>query len=103
MQLYLRHLRDADSVIAVHISNRYLDLDPVVRGLAEALDLAVIRIDDEQNDERVFASDWMLLAPHPAAFARLLQLADSSEGPAYEGPWPLWTDAYSNLVQVFKE
>jgi hypothetical protein len=103
IQLYLRHLRDADSVIAVHISNRYLDLDPVVRGLAEALDLAVIRIDDAQNDERVYASDWMLLAPDPAAFSRLLQLADPEEVPAYDGPWPLWTDAYSNLVEVFKE
>lgn len=102
VRLYLRHLRDADSVIAVHISNRYLDLDPVVRGLAEALGLAVIRIDDTQNDARVYASDWMLLARDAAAFERVLRLADPIEIPAHDGPWPLWTDAYSNLVQVFK-
>jgi spermidine synthase len=36
VQLYLRHLRDPDSVLAVHISNRYLDLDPVVRGIADS-------------------------------------------------------------------
>ncbi len=103
VQLYLRHLRDADSVIAVHISNRYLDLDPVVRGIAEALELAVIRVDDTQNDARVYASDWMLLARDASAFDRILRLADPNEIPEHEGPWPRWTDAYSNLVQVFKE
>jgi hypothetical protein len=102
VQLYLRHLRDTNSVIAVHISNRYLDLDPVVRGLADALGLAVIRVDDTQNDAQVYASDWMLLARDESAFALILKLADPTEPPVQDGPWPLWTDAYSNLVQVLK-
>ncbi|MEM9463046.1 MAG: ferrichrome ABC transporter permease [Myxococcota bacterium] len=102
IRLYLGHLRDADSVIAVHISNRYLDLDPVVRGLAEALDLAVIRIDDPQDDGRVYRSDWMLLATDEAAFARITEVATPVEAPPRGEGWPRWTDAYSNLVQVLK-
>lgn len=102
VQLYLRHLRDDDGVIAVHISNRYVDLDPVVRGIAEALDLAVTRIDDDE-DGRVWASEWMLLSRSPAALRRAEQLADPTEPPAREGAWPLWTDAYSNLVQVLHD
>lgn len=103
VQLYLRHLRDEHSVIAVHISNRYLDLDPVVRGLAQELGLAVTRIDDSQNDERVYASDWMLLAKDSIAFEHLEAVATVTEAAPREGPWPLWTDSYSNLVEVLED
>lgn len=102
MQLYLGHLRDADGIIAVHISNRYLDLDPVVRGLAEALDLAVVRIDDDDDDEnsRIYASEWMLLARDARALARITADVEPEAVPDWDGPWPRWTDAYSNLVDV---
>jgi spermidine synthase len=103
IELYLRHLRDEHSVIAVHISNRYLDLDPVVRGLAQELGLAVTRIDDTEDDERVYASDWMLLARDPVAFEHLEAVATVTEAEPREGPWPLWTDAYSNLVEVLED
>jgi spermidine synthase len=103
VELYLRHLRDDGSVIAVHISNRYLDLDPVVRGLAQELGLAVTRIDDTQNDERVYASDWMLLARDASAFAHLEAVAAVTPAAPREGPWPRWTDAYSNLVEVLED
>jgi len=105
VQLYLRHLRDRDSVLAVHISNRYLDLDPVVRGIAELLGLTVLRIDDAESNDMVYSSDWMLLARDPAALAAPeLQLAaePEPERTPESDPWPLWTDAYSNLLQVFK-
>ena len=67
VQLYLRHLRDRDSVLAIHISNRYLDLDPVVRGIAEKLGLTVLRIDDAESNDMVYSSDWMLLARDESA------------------------------------
>ena len=102
IQLYLGHLRDDDSVIAIHISNRYLDLDPVVRGLADALGLAVLRIDDPENNEMVYSSDWMLLARDPAALAHEGLRAAETDAPSAKLPRPLWTDAYSNLLQVFK-
>lgn len=37
--VYLRHLRGPNGVVAFHVSNRYLDLRPVVKGLAGRLDL----------------------------------------------------------------
>lgn len=102
VQLYLRHLRDQDSVLAVHISNRYLDLDPVVRGIAETLGLTVLRIDDAESNDMVYASDWMLLARDPAALSASELQVPAEPEPEQTGPWPLWTDAYSNLLQVFK-
>jgi len=101
VQLYLTHLRGPDSILAIHISNRYLDLDPVVRGIAEHLGLTVIRIDDPENNEMVYTSDWMLIVRDPAALSAPEILATPGR-PVPDGPWPLWTDAYSNLLQVFK-
>lgn len=102
VELYLRHLRGPDSIIAVHISNRYLDLDPVVRGIAQALDLHVLRIDDPENNDMVYSSDWMLLARDPLTLAQPEFLAAETEPENVAPPFPLWTDAYSNLLQVFK-
>ena len=103
VQLYLRHLRDRDSVLAIHISNRYLDLDPVVRGIAEKLGLTVLRIDDAESNDMVYSSDWMLLARDPAALASAeLQVPAEPQPDPGDQPWPLWTDAYSNLLEVFK-
>ena len=103
VQLYLRHLRDQDSVLAIHISNRYLDLDPVVRGIAEQLGLTVLRIDDAESNDMVYSSDWMLLARDPAALSSAeLQVPAEPQPEQTDQPWPLWTDAYSNLLEVFK-
>ena len=62
VELYFRHLREG-GILAVHISNRYLDLDPVVRGIGEKLGLHVEYVEDLENDEVVWQSDWMLLGP----------------------------------------
>ena len=102
IRLYLGHLRDESSVIAIHISNRYLDLDPVVRGLADALGLVVLRIDDPENNEMVYSSDWMLLARDPTAINNPELRAAETDAPSAQLPRPLWTDGYSNLLQVFK-
>src|SRR5262249_17708101 len=47
-EIYLRHLATpenggAHGAIAVHISNRYLDLEPIVRGLAERFKLDYVQ------------------------------------------------------------
>jgi len=103
VQLYLRHLRGPDSILAIHISNRYLDLDPVVRAIAERLGLKTIRIDDPENNEMVYMSDWMLMVRDPIALSAPEILATPGQPPPDDDkPWPLWTDAYSNLMQVFK-
>src|SRR5207247_1095260 len=58
--LYLRHLRGADGVVAVHVSNKYLDLKPVVRGLAGALGLRAVLVDSPASGS-VWSSDWVLV------------------------------------------
>ena len=54
----------AGGTLAIHISNRYLDLEPVVRGLAEHLKLQMGTADPLQRRQEQCGSaisDWMLL------------------------------------------
>lgn len=92
MGVYVRHLRGPDSVVAFNISNRYLNLAPVVAGLAESYHLQSRRVCDG-------LSLWILLSKNPAMLD-LPHLAEKS-GPILGIKSPLlWTDDYSNLFQV---
>lgn len=101
VQLYMHHLRPG-GILAIHISNRYLDLDPVVRGIAEKLGLVVEYIEDTTSDDIVWQSDWMLLAREDKDM-NTPDLVDAFAPKIdHDAPYPLWTDAYSNLLQVLK-
>jgi len=94
-------------VIAFHISNGYLRLGPVLGNLADAMGLVGL----EQNDAFLSpessakavgktASHWVVIAEDRKNFGRL-----SSDGRwrplAPDGRVSLWTDDFSNLLEVF--
>src|SRR5690606_12289201 len=63
---YIKHLKqdaagNPTGIIAVHISNRYLDLEPVVAALARHYDLPAKKFTIEENEEYDTASDWILV------------------------------------------
>ena len=61
-QVYKSRLK-SDGILAVHISNRTLDLEPVVRGMAEAAGFHVMRINNAQDTGRgISGASWMLLS-----------------------------------------
>ena len=100
MALYFRHLQP-DGILAVHISNRYLDLQPVLAGESQALG-KVARLVDTEDDETqdVFGATWVLLtAPNPGFTTE--ELSDSAEI-EHKRTVRLWTDDYSNLFQILK-
>ncbi len=98
--LYLAHLNPA-GILAVHISNRYLDLLPVVWKLADFFDLARLLISNPGDGERNFPSRWVLLARQASLFApQMLSHAEDMNG--YTSSLRLWTDDYSNLIQILK-
>ena len=63
--VYLRHMKP-DGVIAFHVTNRYLNLVPVVEGIAHELGLHALWIEDPGLDALGNASSWVLLATDPA-------------------------------------
>jgi hypothetical protein len=93
----------ADGVIALHLSNRYLDLKPVVARVAADLGLHAAYIDDPEEAGRPdkSSSDWVLVSKsrrvldRPAIRERTKPLPES-------GPQHLWTDGFSNIVAVLR-
>ena len=90
MALYFRHLKP-DGVLAVHISNRYLDLAPVVAAVSQAAGKSVRLVNTPGGENEVVAASWMLVTADPGAKAG-----------AGEPTTRIWTDDYSNLFQALK-
>jgi hypothetical protein len=100
MELYFRHLRP-DGILAVHISNRYLDLQPVVAGETKATGHVARLVDTDDDDSTgVFGATWVLVtAPAPGFDPEVLnQSVEVESGKKVR----LWTDDYSNLFQILK-
>jgi hypothetical protein len=97
---YAAHLRDERSIIAVNVTNRHLDLEPVVAAAARRLGFTGIRVDAAGDQPVRIASSWVLLtrdrrmAGDPLiAAVRPRPLRDREV---------LFTDRYSNLLRILK-
>ena len=97
---YFRHLKP-DGILAVHVSNRYLDLRPVLHEAALNLHKAALLVERDEDDTDCFSTTWVLMANSQEAFvgkgfqeygAHLLGQAGVA----------MWTDDYSNLFRILK-
>lgn len=103
MELYLRHLRDEDSVVAFHISNRILDLSPILKGLAKEFNLTLKLFNTVGKGPITASTRWGLLSRNPDAFQKNPKLASRSAPPSSKGHLSiLWTDDFSNLFQIIE-
>ena len=99
--LYARHLRPG-GVLAVHISNRYLDLAPVVKAGSEPLGLRARVVDNEgDEDHEVYASTWVILCQDDRFF-HAEAFRDNAEVSRLEAKPIAWTDDFSNLFRILK-
>jgi spermidine synthase len=107
IRVYERHLRknslgQSSGIIAVHISNRYLDLKPVVAALARKFEFpARIAHVEEGFQHGDTGSDWILLTRnqefwHNPAVEMLTQPLQLDEGKQEL----LWTDQRSSLLPL---
>lgn len=99
LNLYLSKLTE-DGILAAHVTNRYLNLEPVFSGLTSAAGLsAFIRADDQfSSNARKYPSTWIVVSRRPELL----------EGLRSDARWRplkgnvLWTDEFSNPVAVLK-
>jgi hypothetical protein len=100
-ELYFRHLKP-DGILAVHISNKYLNLEPVVSAAATALRKEAVMVDNaDDHGNGVYAATWILLGDYRAFMGdRHLEQAGTLLAPA--GTKYLWTDDYSSLLRILK-
>lgn len=93
-------------LIAFHVSNNYIDLMPVLDGLARAKGLhGLVRIDGGLAMAELLdwkrASHWVVLGRTREALGPLLD--DSRWAPLPNSPdSPVWTDDYSSVLPVLK-
>ena len=102
MGIYLRHLRSDRSILAFHVSNRAVNLIPVLAGLSEQYHLRLVRILTlAPQSEAEIPSDWVLMAADAAAL-EIPAILRHARPVNLSGPPLLWTDDYSNLLQVLR-
>jgi hypothetical protein len=98
--IYRRRLQPG-GVLALHISNRALNLDPVARGMASYLGWQAAKIvsqDDVTTGES--SSTWVLITSNQA-FLERSGLAHASSGWSSRPPI-VWTDDFASLWHVLK-
>ena len=98
--VYLRHTKD-DGIVAFHVSNRFLDLVPVVARLAQEHQAHAVLVDEESSDDKT-TSTWVLVSRDAGALARPEIAEAGAAEPETRADWRTWTDDYSNLVQILK-
>jgi MFS family permease/SAM-dependent methyltransferase len=102
--VYLRHV-EPDGIVAFHVSNRFLDLIPVVARLAKenGAHAVLVRDDpDEEEDYQRSRTDWVLVSRDAAALKRKEIVERGAVDPEERSDWRTWTDDYSNLIQILK-
>jgi len=98
IRLYMQHLAPG-GVLAIHISNRFLDLKPVLANMAREEGLQVRLISDMPPDPASM-TDWVLIAATPAALDA--ELMAGAEAILPTPGFSLWTDQFNNLLDVLK-
>lgn len=98
---YEEHLRGPASVIAVHISNRTLDLRPVLAGIVREFGFHALRVYPFLLTGPFSESEWVLLSRGSASLSH-------SEIVEYSEPFPgatkpvFWTDDYCDVLRLIR-
>ncbi len=99
-ELYFRHLKP-DGIIVVHISNKYLNLQPVLARVTEQMGKAALVVEsDDDESGNCFGTTYVLVANRP----EVLQRGEFEGGfkPQVRPGVQTWTDDYSNLFKILK-
>jgi len=96
--LYAKHMR-SDGILAVHITNLYVDLTDVVRNAASAIGMHAVLFSEYPENWYLNGNDWVLMGN-----STLLYSSDTRDR---QSDWPSdiprpirWTDDFSNLFDV---
>lgn len=99
LALYRKHLAPG-GIIAFHISNRHVDLEPPIALLARSAGMQAMRVTTPANDQRgEFTATWMLLSNN-GGFFQQPEVARVARQPEQLAGLRPWTDDFSSLLPV---
>lgn len=96
--IYKRHMK-ADGIIAVHITNSYLVLAPVIEKIAADAGYKTTRIATESDGDNHDSTDYILVTNNAAFLAATPPVLLGSEI-ELKHDLRLWTDRYHNLLRI---
>jgi SAM-dependent methyltransferase len=100
-EVYARHLRP-DGLLAIHISNRYIDLQPVVLNAAREFGYHHVTVDDDNplDEWWIYSSTWVILGKDEQLVDAVRQGMLAPEEEPSDTELPLWTDDYTSLFPI---
>lgn len=100
-EIYLHHLQRPDGILAIHISNRYLNLRPVMEATARHFDLNAAYVTSLSETQSTFSAQWMMLSCKGAR--PIPEIAKAAKPDCVKAPPArLWTDDYSNILGTLR-
>ncbi len=109
MQIYLSRLKP-EGVLALHISNRYLNLQPVLKKMAEKNELAALYTHDhtfDASDKNNYLRErctYVVMARSYEPISKLKEVKSKTwqELPSDMPEVALWTDSFSSIIPILK-
>lgn len=97
--LYLKHLSEG-GILAYHISNRYVNLEPVLLNQAKELGLGyAVRSDDADESIGKGSSTWVILARDHGIYETIVE-DDRWRGLISDPQVGVWADDYANVLRT---
>jgi spermidine synthase len=101
LALYRRHLQP-DGILVFHVSNQYVDLEPVVAALAKDAGLYALSVHSHGDDQNgLYFADWILVTTNQA-FLGQPEIVNNAFPTPVRPDVRLWTDNYSSLLPLLK-
>lgn len=99
LQVYRSKLAPG-GILLFHITNRHLNLEPILGRLAKdaGLSALVAHFDPTKEQELLFPSRWVAMAEEAKTLRPLRE--DPAWEPLIIGPGDIWTDHYSNILEA---
>ena len=101
--IYFRALAPR-GLLVVHISNRFIELEPVLAALARKRGLTVAKRDDNPSDRTTLTpSTWVALSRDPAMVAALAKAQpDKTWGAMMPPSKQIWTDDHASILPFIR-
>jgi hypothetical protein len=94
-----------NGVLAIHISNHFLDLEPVVVNLARDVRRGIMLIDPDDDEEQwwIYGSTWALMSRQREFYNRPEFYSSAVPFRTNAPVIPLWRDDFASLFQILRK